>query len=605
MSEEKESSLKLPPLVVEPDNEYPSWSSKSQAVFEDLDLWEYVCGDKTKSPIVPDKIATTESVSQDQDGNQVITKVPGNEEEVEKKEKEVNEWKKKNARAKRLIFIAVPADNYPLVDGCKTAAKAWTNLQQAFMPANAERADELKRKIYGSGCGVDTDVVKWANQIFKDFSKLIRISPNSMKETEFYPLLTHMLPPTSFWVERTANLREKIERFKEKHKIHPTALTVINWIKEYDHMLDDLRDAEKAKNGSSNTNIFSAQMAGPTKRRFDDSQLPNPAKRNKQDNHNDGNRNPGLRCSNQYCNKAGHTIERCLAYGGGKAGQYEDFWTGPWNLHIMPGQRNKSNNIPPKNHIFYPVWQAQQERNGRSSQASNSGAIVNLSLSERLGNSRGHYPPESVSNEFNIASLEVSSGIVYRKDVPAGEAGNDQLENLHCNASALNPHNSVSQDCIYDSAANRHVFNSQTAFSTYEEIEPVKVRGFGKDLTSCAVGVGTVVVEGWKDGREKERFSIENVLHIPSARFNLVSQSQLDKAGISAEVGNGKVTLHKKGAVLLHGRLDNSGMYKLNMTPTRQTSVLNKQLVQLLSTLTIEGPQPTKLEDFTIACLGT
>ncbi|THU98125.1 hypothetical protein K435DRAFT_661505, partial [Dendrothele bispora CBS 962.96] len=41
-----------------------------------------------------------------------------------------------------------------------------------------------------------------------------------------------------------------------------------------------------------------------------------------------GPANPGLKCTNQNCNRVGHTIENCFRKGGGKEGQYPSWWKG-------------------------------------------------------------------------------------------------------------------------------------------------------------------------------------------------------------------------------------------------------------------------------------
>jgi hypothetical protein len=94
------------------------------------------------------------------------------------------------------------------------------------------------------------------------------------------------------------------------------------------------------------------------------------------------------------------------------------------------------------------------------------------------------------------------------------------------------------------------------------------VKGFGKELSTCAVGKGIVVVEAWCDGGTRELYNLTNCLHIPSAQYSLISQSQLDKAGISANIGNGKICIHKGGKAILHGALGENDMYKLNMLPS-------------------------------------
>ena len=56
-------------------------------------------------------------------------------------------------------------------------------------------------------------------------------------------------------------------------------------------------------------------------------------------------------CNNPNCtSKRGHTLEDCMAFGGGNCGKYTAWWKGPWNIHLPPDQRCGANNIPPTSH---------------------------------------------------------------------------------------------------------------------------------------------------------------------------------------------------------------------------------------------------------------
>ena len=57
-------------------------------------------------------------------------------------------------------------------------------------------------------------------------------------------------------------------------------------------------------------------------------------------------------CSNTHCGAPqGHVFEDCIAYGRGSQGKYTGWWKGPWNIHLPPGQCNRSNNVPPPGHL--------------------------------------------------------------------------------------------------------------------------------------------------------------------------------------------------------------------------------------------------------------
>lgn len=214
-------------------------------------------------------------------------------------------------------------------------------------------------------------------------------------------------------------------------------------------------------------------------------------------------------------------------------------------------------------------------------------------------------------HEYSANHFGVVGGVNINEMLPGVHTESGIPEFIKCNASALDTSKPILEACIHGSGANRHVFHTRESFKTYMEIEPVKVNGFGKDLNTCAVGIGTVHVEAWREGGKRVLYELTNCLHVPSARYNLISQAQLDRAGVEATVGNSKVTLHKQGLILLDGKLSTNLMYRLNMWPVPQTVDDRRQLEALVNAFTIDtmddalAGNKTKLrEDFTTASLG-
>lgn len=124
-----------------------------------------------------------------------------------------------------------------------------------------------------------------------------------------------------------------------------------------------------------------------------------------------------------------------------------------------------------------------------------------------------------------------------------------------------------SDACHHDSGANRHVFHDMTAFETYESIPPVAVNGFGHNLSTAAIGRGSVRVNG-RFGNQITSLLLKNVLHIPAARSNLISRPQLDLTGITSVLGGGLANLYYHGQLIIGGALCNS-MYRLYMSIVR------------------------------------
>jgi hypothetical protein len=119
--------------------------------------------------------------------------------------------------------------------------------------------------------------------------------------------------------------------------------------------------------------------------------------------------------------------------------------------------------------------------------------------------------------------------------------------------------------CYYATGANRHVFHDRGAFETYEATRPVAVEGLGG--TTAAVGHGVVRMRG-RYGDRVRTIVLTRVLHVPSARVNLISGCQLAKAGVAVTLGNGFVTLAVNGVNIVGGAIYQD-LYRLDMTIVR------------------------------------
>jgi hypothetical protein len=312
-------------------------------------------------------------------------------------------------------------------------------------------------------------------------------------------------------------------------------------------------------------------------------------------------RNPDRRCENPNCNSPiGHYKTSCYAYGGGKCGKYPPWWPGPWNIHLAPSERDRiPANVRPSQHTGGQITANQTSLSDRIEPA----PAISHTLSERISSqedSRSNYGTgsDAPTGGYRIHHVDATSSPIFNETLQATILDNSLDEDLVCNASALG-NGPVSQECIHDSAANRHVFHSRSLFSEYEEIDPVRVKGFGKELSTAAVGKGTVLVRArFRDGPWR-LFDLKNCLHIPSARFNLISQPQLDHHGVEARSFGGNVYLSKNGDDIVSGSLGHDDMYRLQMEPVpMDPSSLPNDLVEVFQTHVGSGES---LEDFITA----
>jgi hypothetical protein len=135
--------------------------------------------------------------------------------------------------------------------------------------------------------------------------------------------------------------------------------------------------------------------------------------------------------------------------------------------------------------------------------------------------------------------------------------------------------------CHYVSTANQHIFHDRNAFETYQSGYSIGGLGLGSSQAqTCAKGVcrnrpyvsgrGTVRVEG-RYGDRASSIRLTDVLHVSQAESNIISGVQLDKAGVTATLGNGHVTLSFQGANIVDGEICDE-LYRLNMRVIRPSS---------------------------------
>lgn len=622
-NETKVYQRKLPELVVKPSNDWPAWSSKCQVQLEAWKVWDHIVGPNAKEPAVPPLVLPQEVKQTDKDGKETIVVKPGNEAEHLAAKEVRAKWLDKDLEVKALIFMAVPSSDYQTVHPCRTAASAWETLRLTFGAVNAEKAIVVKRRINLAICKSGENVRKWCDKQRKRYVELTRMDPHKMTEKEFCETILDQQDRTDRnWATRVSMVTDTVKNYQAKYGVYPSSVLVIQWLKhEYWALNGGLKDTDEESEGddvgvaalNANTaNYPSASYNGNNKRPRSDSDDPYEQNRS-------GKRpNKGKRsdvCTNSYCKRTGHPTDECFSYGGPKQGQYPWWWRGPWNLHIHPSQRTASNNIrpPPQAESRNGVISAVPSRSlaNRITTEPTTTADVHNTLSNDMSiDSRIYYPNDSVHN-YSANHVDVEGGVNVFDEMPGVYTETGNPEAIKCNASALDTSKPALEDCIHDSGANRHVFHSRESFKEYQEIEPVKVNGFGKDLNTCAVGIGSVHVEAWRQGGTKTLFELTNCIHVPSARYNLISQAQLDKAGAQAVVGNSKITIHQKGLILLDGHLGSNLMYKLNMWPVPQTVDDDRKLEALVHAFTLDTMDDhltvdkSKLkEDFTTASLG-
>uniref|UniRef100_A0A2N9F9L9 Integrase catalytic domain-containing protein n=1 Tax=Fagus sylvatica TaxID=28930 RepID=A0A2N9F9L9_FAGSY len=111
-----------------------------------------------------------------------------------------------------------------------------------------------------------------------------------------------------------------------------------------------------------------------------------------------------------------------------------------------------------------------------------------------------------------------------------------------------------------DTGATRHICSDKKMFSTYQSVGYGEQLFMGNSSTSKVEGKGKVVLK-MSSGKE---LTLNDVLHVPDIRKNLVSGSLLSKNGFQLVFESDKFLLTKSGMLVGKGYLSD-GLFKMNV----------------------------------------
>jgi gag-polypeptide of LTR copia-type len=586
------------------NNNYNEWATKSRHSLKTWGLWKYIEGPHSIAPVIPPLREAKEITAPDKDGVSHTVFLGDNSEIHQKKTEEAEPWTEANDLVLSKIINATPHSQLHLVESTPYARIAWERLESAYRPHNSLRATSLKKDITNLRCTPDMDIGQWLHTVKELYSTLCCMDRDRLSEQEFIVIVLDNMPETDTWTDFLSGLRTRISDYKNATPPKPiTALEFITRIRE-EHW--------HRTRGNPSTQAFSVhndgkrnkkRPSGPSSTNSSTSDLP-PAKRQR----------AALVCTNQYCKTGkGHTFEECMAYRGGSQGRYGDWWRGPWNIHLPPEQRTKDNNVPPPSHpaaarsstkppsstTMLPVIHystAPQPPAAVPPLMTYPQPVVNYSATPHPVVHQPYYYPSTPIPSTNPPLYSpvgpMTTVAMTRADTTHNLFTTDDQSAIHLATTNETPYHAWnallegeaivatlpvlehfmprSDTCHHDSGANRHVFHDKTAFETYESIRPVAVKGFGHNLSTAAIGRGTVRIHG-RFGTQITPLLLKHALHIPAARSNLISGPQLDLAGITSVLGNGLANLYHHGRIVIGGALYDN-MYRLNMSIIRPTT---------------------------------
>ena len=111
-----------------------------------------------------------------------------------------------------------------------------------------------------------------------------------------------------------------------------------------------------------------------------------------------------------------------------------------------------------------------------------------------------------------------------------------------------------------DTGPTRHVCINQNLFSSYHPVDNGEEIFMGNSSTSKVLGKGKVILK-MTSGK---KLTLNDVLHVPDIRKNLVSCSLLSKNGFKLVFESDKFVLTKNGMYVGKGYISN-GLFKINI----------------------------------------
>lgn len=542
---DRDKTLKLTPLTDDGDsNNFDEFEHKAKLDLRSANYWQYVEGPTSTPPNIPKFRRAVKATGIDDEGNERTITQASNEDAVKKAVTDSMPWLQGDAKALAAIVKAVPASKLHLVKKFTHAKEAWDALKAEYRSVNSMKAARLKQQIVGYKFIDGYDMTRWRSDMQRMYQDLCTIDDNAMPDNEFARHLVIMMPNSGPWRYLASQLADEMRNM-------PAAMNS-------SHVLAKLRDEDEQIRGSKNepSVLMTAQMDFQSKKRSHQSvfqstsvaSTPGPTRKRAR-----ADEQGRSHCTNPHCpnSRSRHTIDDCWAYGGGKCGNYPDWWQGRRDLHLHPDKREKGRPA------VKPV------ANGKQA------SVYNATDHNTSTVSRSQPQGLSTSDDDAVAKANLTTEIWTLNTTVAEE------EDAYCSATALD--SAVPKDFDYifhDNGATRHVFHDRRLFITYNQFPaPLKVNGFDSGLSTTAPAAGTIRLTSTVDG-QTSIFDISEVLHVPTARVNLISGSALDKKGVIAVLGKGKISLARKGKVFAEGKLWKD-LYRLNVTPTVNPSAHN------------------------------
>jgi hypothetical protein len=506
----------------------------------------------------------------DTSGNAVDITLQGNEPAVALAKQIHNDWLETDKHILSLINDAVPIQKTWVIQKCKSSHDAWNALCKEFEPNNSLAAMNLNQQITTFSCQPGADPAAWLEIMLQLYGKLCQADPTLMSDFEFSKMLiTHMCKDET-WRYCQAELRAKLVTAQETG-IPLSSSVVVSRLKSEEIHHGVAPSVKAIQNLVQSAALYPSSNSAVPSLHLAQTSAAGPSRSNKSDQRNNrrvapytvSQRSTRAICDNKFCETpSGHSKDECFSFGGGRVGKYPASYTGRRDLHL-----------PPEARIAVRHKRATDALIAKGAPAVNNAVTTELHETHLDVDYRDS--PMEEDEEFTEVFHTVEDGFAFMADVRIEEPGKeeDELtedEQVEVHPRVFNLQIPQTNFINHDTGATRHIFVNKDWFQDYSELSlPLKVHGFGSNLSATAIGKGTIILKTTHN-KVTRQFSLSNVLHIPTARSNLISGSRLDKKGVSTLTGKGKITyLSPNGTAFASGEIVDD-LYQMAVIPVKQ-----------------------------------
>ena len=414
-------------------------------------------------------------------------------------------WRYNDTYAKMLITNNIDASEKIHTRGCTTSRKMWKNLRTIYESTSYFVQTDRFRDLCGFRATETTDISEHLVKLKEKWDGLtfFRKKHNLIMSDAFFKCMIAALLPRS-WDDFTKpyvqGYIDDDEDNDPKRKLDSQQFMGI--IKQEYELNESRKQGEKSTRPS-----LASRISAP-----DDKEAENQSSQNK----------PKKHC--KHCKRDGHLVDKCHFLGKNKCRE-----CGRFGHDADKCQTNNDNKRPykGKNNNSYPNKRSKREANDAKETADSENAMI---------------------GELVVLDADLEANVADKFDNSVPISMNDQTNQLY--------------HWLADTGTTNHITNSREIFATYTPLNDISIAGVGP-LRTNAVGKGTIYLQSRCD-RYLHTIELNNALHVPENRNNLLSLGRWEQAGRSITLSQGNITLlSEEGNPIARGNKLRNSLYSI------------------------------------------